>query len=148
VIAILTFLVFTWFFQKTPLGLAMRATAENQVLAESVGLQVRLMLAIAWALVAVMAAMAGIVQGTGGTGLSAIVIPFLAFLVFPAVLLGGIESITGALVGGLIIGIVERLTALYISSTVAQEAAPFVVLIIVLIIRPDGLFGQRRIERV
>jgi branched-subunit amino acid ABC-type transport system permease component len=96
-IAVATFVAFTLFFQYTSLGLALRATAENQILAESVGLQVRLMLAISWGLVALMATIAGVIQGTGGTGVAILVIPFLALRVFPAVLLGGLESITVAM---------------------------------------------------
>lgn len=147
-IAITTFIGFSIFFQYTSIGLALRATAENQILAESVGLQVRLMLALSWAMVAVMATIAGVIQGTGGTGIAVLVIPYLALRVFPAVLLGGLESITGAMVGGLVIGVVEQLTIIYIDTTAAQQMAPFVVLMVVLIIRPDGLFGQRRIDRV
>ncbi len=147
-IAIATFFAFAFFFQYTSLGLALRATAENQTLAESVGLQVRLMLAISWGLVALMATIAGVIQGTGGTGIAILVIPFLALRVFPAVLLGGLESISGAMVGGLIIGVVEQLTTIYLDTSAAQQMAPFVVLMIVLLIRPDGLFGQRRIDRV
>jgi branched-chain amino acid transport system permease protein len=147
-IAVATFVAFTLFFQYTSLGLALRATAENQTLAESVGLQVRLMLAISWGLVALMATIAGVIQGTGGTGVAILVVPYLALRVFPAVLLGGLESISGAMVGGLIIGIVEQLTTIYIDTSAAQQMAPFVVLMIVLLIRPDGLFGQRRIDRV
>ncbi|MCB9438009.1 MAG: branched-chain amino acid ABC transporter permease [Anaerolineales bacterium] len=147
-IAVATFVGFSLFFQYTSVGLALRATAENQVLAESVGLQVRLMLALSWAMVAVMATIAGVIQGTGGTGIAILVIPYLALRVFPAVLLGGLESITGAMVGGLVVGVVEQLTVVYIDTSAAQQMAPFVVLMIVLIIRPDGLFGQRRIDRV
>lgn len=147
-IAVATFIGFTLFFQYTSLGLAMRATAENQVLAESVGLQVRWTLALSWAMVAVMATMAGVVQGTSGTGVDIAVVPLLALVVFPAVLLGGLESITGAMVGGIVIGVVEKLTTIYVDTSAGQQLAPFVVLIIVLIIRPDGLFGQRRIDRV
>lgn len=147
-IAIATFIAFALFFQYTSLGLALRATAENQVLAESVGLQVRLMLAISWGLVALMATIAGVIQGTGGTGVAILVVPFLALRVFPAVLLGGLESISGAMVGGLVIGVVEQLATIYLDTSAAQQMAPFAVLMIVLLIRPDGLFGQRRIDRV
>lgn len=147
-IAISTFLAFVWLFQYTSIGLAMRATAENQVLAESVGLRVRLILAIVWGTVAVMAGIAGVIQGTGGSGLSALVIPALALRVFPAVLLGGMDSVTGALVGGLIVGVVEQLSILFISTTAAQEFAPFILLITVLYFKPTGLFGQKRIDRV
>ncbi|NJL94468.1 MAG: branched-chain amino acid ABC transporter permease [Anaerolineae bacterium] len=148
-IALLGFVGFVAFFQLTPLGLAMRAAAENQMLAQSVGLRVRTLLAVAWAIAAVMAMAAGVIQGTGaGVGVSAIVIPPLAFRAFPAVLLGGLESITGALVGGILIGVVEVLATGLIDSATGQEFAPFAVLMVVLLIRPDGLFGERRVERV
>jgi len=148
-IAILCFMGFVLFFQFTNTGLAMRAVAENQTLAESVGLRVRTILAVAWAIATTMAMIAAVIQGTGpGVGLSLAVIPPLAFRAFPAVLLGGLESITGALVGGLIIGVVEMLATILIDSTTGQEFAPFAVLLVVLVIRPDGLFGQRRIDRV
>lgn len=146
-ISILTFAAFTLLFQYTSIGLAMRATAEDQVLAESVGLRVRLILAVAWGLVAIMAGIAGSIQGTAAS-LSITSVPFIALLVFPAVLLGGLESITGALVGGLIIGVVQKLASLYISDKAGVEMAPYVVLMIVLLFRPEGLFGQRRIDRV
>jgi branched-chain amino acid transport system permease protein len=148
-IAILCFVSFVAFFQLTPTGLAMRAVAENQVLAESVGLKVRTILAVAWAIAVTMATIAAVIQGTGpGVGLSAVVIPPLAFRAFPAVLLGGLESVTGALVGGLVIGVAEVMASALLDSTTGQEFIPFAVLLIVLLIKPDGLFGQRRIDRV
>ncbi|MBZ0310252.1 MAG: branched-chain amino acid ABC transporter permease [Anaerolineae bacterium] len=148
-IALSCFIGFVLFFEFTNVGLAMRAVAENQVLAESVGLRVRTILAVAWAIAAAMATIAGVIQGTGpGIGLSAIVIPPLALRAFPAVLLGGLESITGALVGGLVIGVVETLVSALVDSTTGQEFAPFAVLLVVLMLKPDGLFGQRRIDRV
>ena len=149
VIVVFCFVAFSIFFQYTGTGLAMRAVAENQTLAESVGLKVRTILGITWAIAAVMAMIAAVIQGSGpGVGLSAVVIPPLAFRAFPAVLLGGLESVTGALLGGIIIGIVEVMTTTYVNSTTGQEFAPFAVLLIVLLIRPDGLLGQRRIDRV
>jgi branched-chain amino acid transport system permease protein len=148
-IAILGFIAFVMFFQFTNVGLAMRAVAENQTLAESAGLRVRTILAVAWAIATTMATIAAVIQGTGpGVGLSFLVIPPLAFRAFPAVLLGGLESITGALVGGLIIGVVETLASGVIDSNTGQQFAPFAVLLIVLIIRPEGLFGQKHIDRV
>lgn len=148
-IAVLGFFLFIGFFQFTTTGLAMRAVAENQVLAESVGLQVRTILAIAWAIATTMAMVAAVIQGSGtGQGLSLLVITPLAFRAFPAVLLGGLESVSGAIIGGIIIGVVESLASAMIDTTTGQEFAPFAVLLIVLLIRPDGLFGQRRIDRV
>ena len=146
-LAIIAFVGFMIFFRYTSVGLAMRATSEDQQLAQSVGLRVRVILAITWAVAAVLASIAGVLQG-GAVGLS-LNISFVALRVFPAVLLGGLESITGALVGGIIIGIVEQFGTLINSSEQAgTNLAPYVVLMLVLIIRPDGLFGEKRIERI
>ena len=147
VLAIIAFVGFTLFFRYTSVGLAMRATSEDQQLAQSVGLRVRVILAIAWAVAAFLASIAGVLQG-GAVGLS-INISFVALRVFPAVLLGGLESISGALVGGIIIGIVEQFGTLINSSEqVGTNLAPYLVLMLVLVIRPDGLFGEKRIERI
>ncbi|MCY4061099.1 MAG: branched-chain amino acid ABC transporter permease [Chloroflexi bacterium] len=147
VLALLAFIGFMLFFRYTSVGLAMRATSEDQQLAQSVGLRVRVILAITWAVAAFLASIAGVLQG-GAVGLS-LNISFVALRVFPAVLLGGLESITGALVGGIIIGIVEQFGTLINSSEqVGTNLAPYVVLMLVLVIRPDGLFGEKRIERI
>ncbi len=147
VLALLAFIGFILFFRYTSVGLAMRATSEDQQLAQSVGLRVRVILAITWAVAAFLASIAGVLQG-GAVGLS-LNISFVALRVFPAVLLGGLESITGALAGGIIIGIVEQFgTLLNSSEQVGTNLAPYAVLMLVLVIRPDGLFGQKRIERI
>ena len=145
VLALIAFFGFILFFRYTSVGLAMRATSEDQQLAQSVGLRVRVILAITWAVAAFLASIAGVLQG-GAVGLS-LNISFVALRVFPAVLLGGLESISGALVGGIIIGIVEQFgTLLNASEQVGTNLAPYVVLMLVLVIRPDGLFGEKRIE--
>ncbi len=146
-LAIVAFVGFLLFFRYTSVGLAMRATSEDQQLAQSVGLRVRVILAITWAVAAFLASIAGVLQG-GAVGLS-LNISFVALRVFPAVLLGGLESISGALVGGIIIGIVEQFGTLINSSEqMGTNLAPYVVLMVVLVIRPDGLFGEKRIERI
>jgi branched-chain amino acid transport system permease protein len=147
VLAVIAFVGFILFFRYTNIGLAMRATAENQQLAESTGLRVRAILAVVWAIAALLAGVAGVLQG-GATSLTQ-AIPFLGLRAFPALLLGGIESIGGALVGGLVIGVVEQWATLLFPGTQAgTELAPFVVLMVVLVIRPEGLFGEKEIERI
>ncbi len=147
ILALVAFGAFVLFFRYTNVGLAMRATAENQQLAQSVGLRVRLILAVAWGIAALLAATAGVLQG-GATSLS-LNMRFLALQAFPAVLLGGLESIGGALVGGIIIGLVQEWANLiFPNAQTGTELAPYVVLMIVLVIRPDGLFGEKRIERI
>jgi len=146
-LALVAFAGFVAFFRYTNVGLAMRASAEDQQLAQSVGIRVRFILAVAWGIAAFMAMIAGVLQG-GATSLSQNM-PLLALSAFPAVLLGGLESISGALVGGLIIGLTQEWANLLLPGTQAgTEFAPYVVLMVVLIIRPDGLFGQKRIERI
>jgi len=147
ILALVAYAIFVGFFRFTNVGLSMRATAENQKLAQSVGLRVRTILAVAWAIAALLAATAGVLQG-GATSLS-LNMPLLALRAFPAVLLGGLESIGGALIGGLIIGLVQEWANLLFPGTQAgTELAPYLLLMIVLVIRPDGLFGQKRIERI
>lgn len=146
-LAIVAFIGFLLFFQFTNVGLAMRATAENQQLAQSVGLRVRIILAVAWGIAALMAAVAGVLQG-GASTLSVNAIPLLALAVFPAVLLGGLESISGAMIGGLVLGLVIEWSNFLFANQVGNELAPFVVLMVVLVLRPDGLFGLKRIERI
>ena len=147
VLAIIAFIGFILFFRYTSVGLAMRASSEDQQLAQSVGLRVRVILAITWAVAAFLASIAGVLQG-GAVGLS-LNIGFVALRVFPAVLLGGLESIAGAFIGGIIIGIVEQFgTFLNSSQQVGTDLAPYVVLMLALVIRPDGLFGEKRIERI
>jgi len=147
VLAIIAFIGFIIFFRYTSVGLAMRATSENQQLAQSVGLRVRTILAITWAVATFLASIAGVLQG-GAVGLSTNM-NLLVLRVFPAVLLGGLESVGGAFIGGIIIGIVEQFGTLINSSEqVGTNLAPYVVLMLVLILRPDGLFGEKRIERI
>lgn len=147
ILALAAFAVFVLFFRYTSVGLSMRATAENQKLAQSTGLRVRTILAVTWAIAAILAGTAGALQG-GATSLS-LNLPLLALRAFPAVLLGGLESVGGALVGGLVIGLVQEYGNLLFPGTQAgTDLAPYVVLMIVLVIRPDGLFGQKRIERI
>ncbi len=148
VLALVAFGAFVLFFRYTNVGLAMRATAENQQLAQSVGLRVRVILAVAWAIASLLATAAGVLQAGSSTGLSQN-LPGLAFYAFPAVLLGGLDSVGGALVGGLVIGLVQELSKrLFPGLQVDTELAPYLILMIVLVIRPDGLFGQKRIERI
>lgn len=147
ILAIVAFVGFILFFRYTSIGLAMRATSEDQQLAQSVGLRVRVILAITWVVATFLASIAGVLQG-GAVGLS-LNINFVVLRVFPAVLLGGLESISGALIGGMIIGLVEQFGTLINSSEqVGTNLAPYVVLMLVLVIRPDGLFGEKRIERI
>jgi branched-chain amino acid transport system permease protein len=147
-VAGLASLIFALFFRFTRTGLAMRATAEDHDLARSVGLNVPRIFGLSWAIAGVIAAVGGVLLAmlTGANlNLSTVVL-----VAFPAILLGGLDSFSGAIVGGIIIGLVEALVqaSRFIEVRNSHEIAPYVLLLIILIIRPEGLFGQKRIERI
>ncbi len=148
VIAILGVLVIGAFFRYTNTGLAMRGASEDHELAQSIGLRIRRIFGISWALASVVATMGGVLLATSsGLDLSLSVVVLAAF---PVVLLGGLESIPGTIVGGLLIGLSQGIVSASKVPMIRNmsEIMPYVVLLIVLVIRPEGLFGQRRIERI
>jgi branched-chain amino acid transport system permease protein len=129
----------------------MRAVADDQLAAQSVGVSVQRVFAVAWALAGLAAAAAGLTVGAI-SGLSLGGLSAIGLRVFPAVILGGLDSIVGAIAGGITIGIVENLAAGYLNGYVpgggTEEVLPFVLLLVVLLVKPYGLFGTREIERV
>jgi branched-chain amino acid transport system permease protein len=141
---------FAWFFKFSRMGLAMRATAFNQQVAQSLGISVKTVFAAAWAISAVVSALAGVVVGMVN-GVSQ-ALSFFGIKVFPAVILGGLDSIVGAIVGGLIIGVFENLAEFvdsqYLNWGNLYTVAPFYALIVILMIKPYGLFGTKQIERI
>ena len=141
---------FAWFFKYSRMGLAMRATAFSQQVAQSLGISVRQVFALSWGISAAVSAVAGVVVGIVNGVSSAL--SFFGIKVFPAVILGGLDSIFGAVVGGLIIGVLENVAQFvdsqYLKLGNLYEIVPFYVLIIILMIKPYGLFGTRDIERV
>lgn len=149
-ISICIMIAFALFFKYSRLGLAMRATAFDQQVAQSLGISVKQMFALSWAISAMVSALAGVVVGIVN-GVSA-ALSFFGIKVFPAVILGGLDSIIGAVVGGLIIGLLENL-AEYVDGQWLHlgnlyQVVPFYVLVVILMIRPYGLFGTEKIERV
>jgi branched-chain amino acid transport system permease protein len=140
---------FTWFFLKSRIGIAMRAVADSQQVAMAMGINVRRYFALAWAMAGIVSALGGIVWGAmlGVDNQLALV----GLKVFPVVILGGLDSIIGAVVGGLIVGVVENFAAGYFDPYVGggtKDFAPYLLMILVLMLRPEGMFGRRRIERV
>jgi branched-chain amino acid transport system permease protein len=140
---------FSWFFLKSRVGIAMRAVADSQQVAMAMGINVQRYFALAWAMAGVVSALGGVVWGAmlGVDNQLALV----GLKVFPVVILGGLDSIVGAVVGGLIVGIVENLAAGYLDPYVGggtKDFAPYILMIVALMVRPEGIFGRRRIERV
>ena len=141
--------LFGWFFLKSRKGVAMRAVADSHQVSMAMGINVERYFAIAWMLAGVVALLGGLVWGSAigvDTQLAQ-----LGLKVFPVVILGGLDSIVGVVVGGLIVGIVEALAAGYVDPYVGggtKDFTPYVLMIIVLMIRPYGIFGKPIIERI
>lgn len=141
---------FSLFFKLSRFGIAMRATAFSQQVALSMGIPVRHMFALAWAIAAVVSAIGGILLGAVRTGVDQS-LALIGLKVLPVVILGGLDSVLGAIVGGLLIGVLENLAGGYLDPLFGggvKEVAPFVILVAILMIKPYGLFGKVRIERV
>jgi branched-chain amino acid transport system permease protein len=140
---------FGYFFLKSRKGVAMRAVADNQQVAMAMGINVERYFGLAWAMTGVVSALGGVLWGSMlGVDVN---LALVGLKVFPVVILGGLDSIPGAIVGGLIVGIVENIAAGYIDPYVGggtKDFAPYVLMIIALMIRPYGIFGKRLIERV
>jgi branched-chain amino acid transport system permease protein len=136
---------FSLFFRRSSDGIAMRAVADDQQAALSMGISVKRVFAMAWSIAAVTAAIGGIIianiLGVSGN------ISGIGLRVFPVVILGGLDSIPGAVIGGIVIGLLEAYAGGFIGGGLST-VIPFVALVIILMIRPYGLFGQEIIERV
>ena len=146
----LLLILFSTFFRYSRQGIAMRATAFSQQVALSMGISVKRIFALSWSIAAIVSAIGGVLLGSirGGVDGS---LAFLGLKVVPVTILGGLDSIQGAIVGGVIIGVLENLSGGYLDPLVGggvKEVAPFIALVLILMIRPYGLFGKVHIERV
>ncbi len=147
--AVICLVLFNLFFRHSSSGIAMRAVANDQQAAQSMGISIKKIFAIAWAIAAVVAGVGGILIGNIN-GVNASLGSF-GLKVFPAVILGGLDSIPGAILGGFIIGLLEALSGIYLDPLFeggSKEVVPFVILVIVLMIKPYGLFGTEEIEKI
>lgn len=149
VAAFILLVVFVLFFQRTRWGLAMQATADDQMAALSLGVSAKLVYAIAWAIAFMAAGVGGIFLGIiNGLNVS---VSFLGLLVLPAVVLGGLNSVPGAIVGGVLIGILQNLAGGYLDPLIPggiKEVFPLAFMAVVLLFKPYGLWGWQKIERV
>jgi branched-chain amino acid transport system permease protein len=150
---------FVIFFQRSKHGIAMRAVADDQQAALAMGISVRKVFALAWGLAGVSAVGGGILLADL-TGVS-LDLSSAGLLVFPVVILGGLDSVPGAVVGGAIIGLLKQYSGFYVNTWLSQwhvtadlnitgteGVVPYIALVLILLFMPYGLFGQRRIERV
>jgi branched-chain amino acid transport system permease protein len=134
-----------FFFRHTRLGVAMQATSQNQLAAYYMGIPVKTVFSMIWAISAAVAAFAGILLAP--IAFVHVNMGFIGIKAFPAAVLGGFGSIPGAMVGGLIIGVVEALSGFYLPEGF-KDVAAYVVLLAVLIVRPEGLFGETMRKKV
>jgi branched-chain amino acid transport system permease protein len=139
------------FFRFTPMGLAMRAASEDQEAALAHGVSVGSVFALSWAMAGGLAAVAGTFVGVGENVDN--LMWRVALTALPVIILGGLDSLAGAVIGGLVVGVLQELAANYQSHVPwlggnVSVITPYVVMLLVLLVRPYGLFGTREVERV
>ncbi len=151
---IITFIMiggFTWFFKASTVGISMRAVSDDQFASMSIGISVPKVFGLAWATAGLSAAAAGGIIGNI-TGLNFNVLHSFGIIVFPVVIVGGLDSIFGAIVAGIIMGLIQQFAAGYLDGNWGlfgtADVLPYIILLIILLIKPHGLFGIHEIERV
>jgi branched-chain amino acid transport system permease protein len=142
---------FSWFFKKSTVGIAMRAVSDDQLAAMSVGISVPRVFGLAWAAAGLSAAAAGVLIGNI-TGLNFETLHAFGIAVFPVVILGGLDSILGAVVAGIVMGLIQQFASGYLDGHWGlygtAAVLPYIILLVILLIKPHGLFGTHEIERV
>jgi branched-chain amino acid transport system permease protein len=137
------------FFQKTPTGRALRAVADDHQAAQSIGIPLSRVWVIVWSVAGFVALVAGMIWGSKlGVQFS---LSLLALKALPVVILGGLTSVPGAIVGGLIIGVGEKVSEVYLGPVLGGGIEiwfAYVLVLFVLLVRPQGLFGEKIIDRV
>jgi len=149
-LSLIAIVAFILFFTRTTIGVAMRAVADDQRAAMSLGISVEKIFAVSWAISAVVAAIGGILVGNiyGGINVN---FAFIGLKVFAVVILGGLDSVLGAIVGGIIVGVAEAVGGTYLEPLVGggfKDVFPLLLMLLIMAIKPYGLFGTERIERV
>jgi branched-chain amino acid transport system permease protein len=151
IITVILIAGFSWFFKKSTLGISMRAVSDDQLASMSIGISIPRVFGLAWAAAGFSAAAAG-----GGianiTGLNFDTLVSFGIIVFPVVILGGLDSIFGAVVAGIIVGLIQQFAAGYLDGLWGlfgtADLVPWFILLVILLIKPHGLFGIHEIERV
>jgi branched-chain amino acid transport system permease protein len=149
ILAIVLLIVLVCFFKYTRWGLSMQATADDETAALSLGVSARFVYAAAWAIAFMSAGVGGALLGNiNGINIS---VGYLGLLVLPAVVLGGLNSVPGAIVGGILIGLLQNFSGTYLDQYFpggVKEIVPFAFMAVFLLFKPYGLWGWERIERV
>jgi branched-chain amino acid transport system permease protein len=142
---------FSWFFKRSTLGISMRAVSDDQMASMSIGISIPKVFGLAWATAGFSAAAAGGIIGNI-TGLNFDTLHTFGIIVFPVVILGGLDSVFGAVVAGIIMGLIQQFAAGYLDGNWGlygtADLLPYIILLILLLFKPHGLFGIHEIERV
>ncbi len=142
---------FSWFFKRSTIGVSMRAVSDDQLASMSVGISVPKVFGLAWATAGLSAAAAGSIIGNI-TGLNFDTLHAFGITVFPVVILGGLDSIIGAVVAGIIMGLIQQFAAGYLDGHWGlygtADVLPYIILLVILLFKHHGLFGIQEIERV
>lgn len=153
IIAVVVLAALVWWLSRSRLGLAMRATSLDQEIALAQGVNVGRVFSIAWAIGGGLAALGGVLLAANG-GVVQATDAIFSLVVLPAIIIGGIDSLRGAIIGGLVVGLVAALTSAYQPIYASwlgpnfENVAPYLVMIIVLLVRPYGIFGTREVQRL
>ena len=143
--------VFSWFFKKSTVGVSMRAVSDDQMASMSIGISVPKVFALAWATAGLSAAAAGGILGNI-VGLNFDTLHAFGIIVFPVVILGGLDSLPGAVVAGIIMGLIQQFASGYLDGNWGLNGTaslvPYILLLVILLLKPHGLFGTHEIERV
>lgn len=149
IVVLVLLIIFSIFFKYSKIGLAIRAVADDQQAASSMGISVKFVYAATWTIAAIVAAIGGVlignINGVNPTMAS------IGLTVLPVVILGGLDSVIGAIIGGFTIGILQNMAGGYLDPLVGgglKDVVPFIIVLLILMLRPHGLFGSRGIERV
>jgi branched-chain amino acid transport system permease protein len=150
-INILLFLLLTLFFKFTKLGLGMRAAAEDHRVAQSKGIRVTVVFGVSWSICLMICSLCGILLGSV-MGTASHMLSIIALKAFPVVLCGGLESFLGCLIIGPLMGIIEIFSVIYLGDYIPwagfDQVSPYIVMLFIMIFKPEGLFGLKRIERI
>jgi len=148
VISTVVMVIFFILFRHSRVGIAMRAAAERQAIAFLMGINVKQVFSLSWAIAAALAGIAGVLLAN--VLVVNLNLSFVAIRVFPAIVLGGMDSIVGAMIGGLIIGVFETFVGGYLDIYLSgvKDISPYILLFLILVVRPYGLFGTKEIDRV
>jgi len=146
VITMVALIILGYFFLKTRTGLRMRAISEDHELSMSCGVNITVIFAVTWIIAVILGSLSGLLLGNR-LGITASATPLIALKAFPAVIFGGLESIVGAVLGGLAVGVIEALVGGFIDPRIGEISA-YILLLLVLVFKPEGLLGEKRIERI